>query len=71
MEPIDYGGVLLRRWWVPVVLGVICAVLAVLLIPGASKPSARQSSRFLVEVVGVFARRSPSPSCQGSGGPRQ
>ena len=23
MEPIDYGGVLLRRWWVPVVLGVI------------------------------------------------
>ena len=40
MEPIDYGGVLLRRWWVPVVLGVICAVLAVLVIPGASKPSA-------------------------------
>ena len=39
MEPIDYGGVLLRRWWLPVVLGVICAVAAVLLIPGASKPS--------------------------------
>src|ERR1700728_2675778 len=39
MEPIDYGGVLLRRWWLPVALGVICAVAAVLLIPGASKPS--------------------------------
>ena len=68
MEPIDYGGVLLRRWWLPVVLGVICAVLAVLLIPGASKPSAPS---FRVEVDGVFARRSPTPSCQGSGGPRQ
>ena len=39
MEPIDYGGVLLRRWWLPVVLGVICAVAAVLLIPSGSKPS--------------------------------
>ena len=39
MEPIDYGRVLLRRWWLPVVMGVICAVAAVLLIPGASKPS--------------------------------
>ena len=69
MEPIDYGGVLLRRWWVPVVLGVICAVLAVLLIPGASKPSAAKS--FHVEVVGIFARGSPAPSFQRSGGPRQ
>ena len=41
MEPIDYGGVLLKRWWLPVALGCICAVAAVLLIPGASKtPSA-------------------------------
>ena len=44
MEPIDYGGVLLRRWWVPVVLGVISAVLAVLAIPGASKPSTAKAS---------------------------
>jgi Mrp family chromosome partitioning ATPase len=44
MEPIDYGGVLLRRWWLPVVMGVICAVAAVLLIPGASKPSDAKSS---------------------------
>src|ERR1700722_10979531 len=39
MEPIDYGGVLLRRWWLPVALGLIFAIAAVLLIPGASKPS--------------------------------
>ena len=39
MEPIDYGGVLLRRWWLPVALGFIFAIAAVLLIPGASKPS--------------------------------
>src|ERR1700677_1824709 len=40
MEPIDFGGVLLRRWWLPVALGVIFAIAAVLLIPGGSKPSA-------------------------------
>ena len=44
MEPIDYGGVLLRRWWLPVALGVICAIAAVLLIPGASKPSSANAA---------------------------
>ena len=44
MEPIDYGGVLLRRWWLPVALGVVFAIAAVLLIPGASKPSSANSA---------------------------
>jgi hypothetical protein len=44
MESIDYGGVLLKRWWLPVALGFVCALAAVLLIPGASKPSSAKVS---------------------------
>ena len=44
MEPIDYGGVLLKRWWIPVVLGFVCALAAVLVIPSASKHSNANAS---------------------------
>ena len=44
MEPIDYGGALLKRWWLPVALGFIFALAAVLLVPGASKPSSAKAA---------------------------
>ena len=44
MEPIDYGGVLLKRWWLPVALGFVCALAAVLLIPASSKHSSANAS---------------------------
>ena len=62
MEPIDYGGVLLRRWWLPVVLGVICAVAAVLTHSRSLKAFGCQGSRFLGEVDDVCGRRSPTSS---------
>ena len=46
MEPINYGGVLLKRWWLPVALGFVCALAAVLLIPGSVKAFGCQGFAF-------------------------
>ncbi len=37
MGRIDYGGALLRRWWVLIVLGIVGAVAGALLVPGHVK----------------------------------
>ena len=39
MEPIDYGGALRRRWWLPVVLGVVGGLAIILLFPGTHAKS--------------------------------
>ena len=66
MEPVDYGGVLLKRWWVPVALGFVCALAAVLLIPGASKHSGANASPSTWTTSATVG--SPPPASRNTGG---
>ncbi len=68
MEPINYGGVLLKRWWLPVALGFVCALAAVLLIPASAKPSAAKVSPSAWKWTTTAVVGAPPPSARNTNG---
>jgi Mrp family chromosome partitioning ATPase len=58
MEPIDFGGALLRRWWLLLVLGLVGAMVGLLLPAGHAKHAA-PSSWSSTAVVGASPAGGP------------
>ena len=72
MEPIDFGGALLRRWWVVVAFGVVGALIAVLFVssshPKALHPETAPVSSWPWSATAVVGAAPPGGSAVLGGG---
>lgn len=76
MEPIDFGGALLRRWWVVVTFGVVGALVAIFLVSsGQTKPLHAEAAPVsswpwtAAAVVGAAPLGGGGSATLGGGGP--